>query len=262
MDLGLKNRVAVVMAASQGLGKASAMSLAAEGCKIAICSRDLKNIKKSAAEIKEITAAEVLSMVVDVENREQIDNFMNMVQQKWGKIDILVTNAGGPPPKVFEETNDEEWEKYFRITLMSVIWAIKNALPVMKEQRWGRIINITSIAVKEPIVSLIYSNSLRSAVIGLAKTITREVGKYGITIHNVAPGFHKTAGLERIVNRRVEKGERADDIYREWEESIPLNRIGDPKDLAGLITFLASDQASYMSGNTIQVDGGKFSGLL
>jgi 3-oxoacyl-[acyl-carrier protein] reductase len=179
-----------------------------------------------------------------------------------GKIDILVTNAGGPPPKTFEETNDEEWEKYFKITLMSVIWAIKNALPAMKEQRWGRIINITSIAVKEPIVSLIYSNSLRSAVVGLAKTISREVGKYGINIHNIAPGYHKTAGLERIVKRRVEKGEKADDIYHEWEDSIPLKKIGEPKDLAGLITFLASDQASYMSGNTIQVDGGKFGGLL
>ena len=262
MDLGLRDKVAVVFAASKGLGKSAAFSLAVEGCRVALCSRNDQNIKQAAAEIEKLTSAELFPCVVDVEQAEHIREFISAVTKKWGRVDILITSAGGPPVKSFDETTDDEWEKYYNVTVMSVIRAIRAVLPGMKKRRWGRIINITSISVKEPIMNLIYSNALRLAVVGLAKTLSRELGPYGITVHNVAPGYHKTEGLERIVKRRVENGEKAEDVYREWEKSVPLQRIGDAEDLAALITFLASEKAKYMSGNTIQVDGGRYAGSL
>jgi 3-oxoacyl-[acyl-carrier protein] reductase len=262
MDLGLEGKVAVVLAASKGLGKAAARELAGEGCRVAICSRDEENIKQAAEDITSETNAEVLPFLVDVEKPDHIKSFISEVQKKWQKVDILVNNAGGPPVKTFDETTDEEWETYFNITLMSVIRAIREVIPGMKKQKWGRIINITSISVKEPIMGLIYSNSLRLAVVGLAKTLSRELGPDGITIHNVAPGFHRTDGLERIVKKRVDNGEHADDIYKEWEQSVPVKKIGEPEDLAALIAFLASDRAHYMSGTTIAVDGGRVVGVM
>jgi len=262
MDLGLKDKVAVVFAASKGLGKATAFALANEGCRVAICSRNEADIHQVAGEIQSDSGAEVFPFVVDVEYGEQIRDFLSAVLKKWQKIDILVTNAGGPPVKSFDETTDQEWEKYFNITFMSVVRAIREVIPAMKKQRWGRIINITSISVKEPIMGLIYSNALRLAVVGLAKTLSRELGPDGITVHNVAPGYHRTAGLERIVKRRVENGERADDIYKEWENGTPLRKIGEPQDLAAVISFLASEGAHYMTGNTITVDGGKVAGVM
>jgi 3-oxoacyl-[acyl-carrier protein] reductase len=261
MQMGLADRVAVVFAASKGLGKAAANSLASEGCKVAICSRSKDNINQAAQEIRAATQTEILPYVVDVEKNDDIQSFIAMVLEKWKKIDILVTNAGGPAVKTFDETTDEEWHKYFNVTFLSVVRTIRAVLPSMKQQRWGRIINITSISVKEPIMSLIYSNALRLAVVGLAQTLSKEVGQYAITVHNVAPGYHRTEGLERIVKKRVELGEKAEDVYRQWEKSIPLQKIGQPQELAALITFLASEQSSYMTGTTIQVDGGRYSGI-
>jgi len=262
MELGLRDKVAVVLAASKGFGKACALALAGEGCKVAICSRNEQQIQQAAGEIHKSTAAEIFPGCVDVEIREQIDSFVAAVLARWQKIDILVTNAGGPPVKNFEETTDQEWEKYFRITFMSVVWAIKNVLPAMKKQKWGRIINITSMSVKEPIKNLVYSNALRPAVIGLAKSLSAEVGPFGITVHNIAPGYHRTDGLERIVKKRVEQGERAADIYAQWEQSTPLRRIGEPAELAALVTFLCSNQAEYLTGNTIQIDGGRVGAIM
>jgi 3-oxoacyl-[acyl-carrier protein] reductase len=262
MELGLQQRVAVVLAASKGFGKACALTLAREGCKVAICSRNEQQIKEAAGEINRLTGREIIPGAVDVENRDQIDSFIKTVLAKWQKIDILVTNAGGPPVKGFEETVDAEWEKYFRITFMSVVWAIKAVLPVMKKNRWGRIINITSISVKEPIMNLVYSNALRPAVIGLAKSVSKEVGAYGITVHNIAPGYHRTDGLERIVKKRMEQGEQQEAIYAQWEQSTPLRRIGEASELAALVTFLCSDQAAYLTGNTIQIDGGRANSIM
>jgi 3-oxoacyl-[acyl-carrier protein] reductase len=261
MDLGLKNKTAIVFAASKGLGKAAALSLAKEGCNVAICSSNRNNIEKTAEEIRKQSDSEVFPAVVDLLQSSQIDEFLELVLEKWGKTDILVTNVGGPPVKSFEETTNEEWIKYFQIIVMSVITAIRKVLPGMQKQNWGRIINITSSAVKQPFPGLIYSNSLRSAVVGLTKTLSQEYGKYNIHFHNVAPGFFKTEGLERIVTKRVEEGETREEIYAAWEKVVPLNRIGKPEELAALIAFLASEQAGYMSGNTILADGGKFAGM-
>jgi 3-oxoacyl-[acyl-carrier protein] reductase len=261
MDFGIKNKTAVIFAASKGLGKAAAISLAQEGCKIAISSSNRNNIEKAAEEIRNETRGEVFPAVVDMEQSSQINEFLDLVSKKWGKVDILITNVGGPPVKSFEETTNDEWVRYYNIIVMSLIYAYRKVLPQMKRQNWGRIINITSSAVKQPFPGLIFSNSLRLAVIGLTKTLSQEYGKYNIHFHSVAPGFYETEGLERIVKKRVEAGENREDIYSEWKKAVPLNRIGNPKELAALITFLASEQAGYMSGNTILADGGKFAGM-
>ncbi len=262
MDLEIKNKVAIVFAASKGLGKAAALALAKEGCRVAICSRDAKKIERVAGEIEAISGSAVLGRAVDVGKKEDIDRFIKNVVDRWGTIDILVNNAGGPLVATFEQSQDDEWLKWYNLTFMSVVRAVKAALPFLKQNNWGRIINITSSSVKAPIESLVYSNSIRLAVVGLAKTLSRELGQYGITVHNVAPGYHLTDGLERIIDNRVEQGQKREDVLNEWSQNIPVGRIGEPEDLAALITFLASGKAGYMSGTTISVDGGLYAGTL
>jgi len=164
--------------------------------------------------------------------------------------------------KGFEETTDEEWHYWYDVTFMGVVRSIRRVLPHMKKQKFGRIINITSISVKAPVERLIYSNALRLAVVGLAKSLSMELGPFGITVNNVAPGYHLTEGLERIIRKREEEGATRADVLSQWEEKIPLRRLGQPQDLAALITFLASQQASYITGTTIQVDGGLYAGTL
>ena len=251
MDLNLKNKVAVVFAGSKGLGKAAAMSLASEGCRLAICSRDIKNLEQARDEIMTKAGSEVITFVVDVGKKSDIEKFIK-----------TVTNGGGPPVKPFIDTNDEEWHTWFDNTFMSVVRSIKAVIPSMQINKWGRIINITSVSVKAPIENLIYSNSLRLGVVGLAKTLAAELGPLGITVNNVAPGYHLTDGLERIIKTKIDAGMQRDKVLKQWNEKIPLRRIGVPNDLAGLITFLASDRASYLTGTTIQVDGGMYSGVL
>jgi 3-oxoacyl-[acyl-carrier protein] reductase len=262
MDLKLKGKVAVVFAASKGLGKGAALALAEEGCRVAICSRNAEAIKKSAEEIVQISATEVFYQVVDVEQKQQIEYFIKAVADRFGSIDILVTNAGGPPVANFEQSSDEEWQKWYNITFMSVVRAVKAALPYLKKDGFGRIINITSSSVKASIENLIYSNSLRLAVVGLAKSLSRELGPFGITVHNVAPGYHMTDGLERIIKAKVKEGKTRQDVLKTWTDNVPVRRIGEPEDLAALITFLASGKTGYMSGTTIQVDGGTFIGTM
>ena len=262
MDLRLKGKIAVVFAASKGLGKAAALALAEEGCKVAICSRNKDMIEQAAREISAKTKTEVFAKVVDVEFKDQIENFIKTVADKYGTIDILVTNAGGPPVANFEQSKDEEWQKWYNITFMSVVRSVRAALPYLKHGDFGRIINITSSSVKSSIDNLIYSNSLRLAVVGLAKSLSRELGQYGITVHNVAPGYHLTDGLERIIKAKVEAGMSREQVLKVWTDNVPVGRIGRPEDLAALVTFLASGKTGYMSGTTIQVDGGTFIGTM
>jgi len=261
VDLGLKNKRAIVLAASKGLGKAAAESLAKEGCQLAICARNEDQLNQ-AKQALEALGVPVFARPVDVANSEALIQFLQQSNEQMGGVDILVTNAGGPPVKSFEETTEDEWQYWYGVTFMSVVHSIKTVLPYMKQQKWGRIINITSISVKAPVERLIYSNSLRLAVVGLAKTLSIEVGPFNITVNNVAPGYHLTDGLERIVKKRMEAGEQREDVFASWTQRIPLRRIGQPNDLASLITFLASEQASYLTGATIQVDGGLYPGTL
>lgn len=262
MDLKLDKKVAVVLAASKGLGKAAALALAAEGCKLAICSRDAGHITKVAGEIKQSTKSDVFHQAVDVGSKEDLDNFIAAAGEEFGAVDILVTNAGGPPVKNFSETSEEEWHYWYEVTFMSVVRSVQAVLPLMQQRGWGRIINITSVSVKAPVERLIYSNALRLAVIGLAKSLSAELGPMGITVNNVAPGYHLTAGLERIIKKRIERGAEREAVLSDWTKKIPVGRLGQPQDLAGLITFLASEQAGYINGATIQVDGGLYPGTM
>lgn len=262
MDLEIKSKVAVVLAASKGLGKATAKALAAEGCKVAICSRDEEKIKAVERELQKEYKIETLSYVADLQYKDEIEAFILAVKNRWGQIDILINNAGGPPVASFEDSEDEEWLKWYNITFMSVTRTIKAALPMLKKSGQGRIINITSASVKAPIENLIYSNAIRLAVIGLAKSLSIELGVYGITVHNVAPGYHLTDGLERIVKKRVESGEEREKVLQTWAHSIPVKRIGKAEELAALVAFWASGKAGYMTGTTIQVDGGRTTSTL
>ena len=215
MELGLKNKKAIVLAASKGLGKAAAESLAAEGCHLAICARDERQLNQTADQLRK-NGVEVFAMAVDVADANRLNQFFEQSIKALGGIDILVTNAGGPPVKSFEETNEQEWHYWYDVTFMTVVRSVQNVLPHFKRQKWGRIINITSISVKAPVERLIYSNALRLAVVGLAKTLSMELGPYNITVNNVAPGYHLTDGLERIVKKRMEAGETREAIFAQW----------------------------------------------
>ena len=262
MDFGLQGKKAIVLAASKGLGKAAAEALASEGCALAICARNAEPLQKTARAINKRYQVPVFTGTVDIHDKTNLESFLEESIGKMGGVDILVTNAGGPPVKGFEETTDEEWAYWYEITFMGVVRSIRKVLPQMKKQKFGRIINITSISVKAPVERLIYSNALRLAVVGLAKSLSAELGPLGITVNNVAPGYHLTDGLERIVRKRVEGGESREAVFAQWENKIPMRRIGRPEDLAFLIAFLASERASYITGTTIQVDGGLYSGTL
>ena len=262
MNLNLEGKTALVLASSKGLGKAAATALAEEGCRLALCARNEIVLKETAAEIQRKNDRPVFYRGVDVKNKSELEAFIHETAEKFGSLDILVTNAGGPPVKSFEESTDDEWHEWYEVTFMSVVRSIHTVLPFMKEQRFGRIINITSISVKAPVERLIFSNALRLAVVGLAKSLANELGPYGVTVNNVAPGYHLTEGLERIVKKKEEAGLARDVIFDEWKQRIPLRKIGMPRDLAGLITFLASEQAGYITGTTVQVDGGLYPGVL
>ncbi len=262
MDFGLKGKKAIVLAASKGLGKAAAQALAGEGCALAVCARNEEQLQKTAAQIKSRYHVPVFARKADIADKSELESFIEQAIGEQGGADILVTNAGGPPVKNFAETTDEEWHYWYQVTFMGVVRSVRKVLPLMKKQRFGRIINITSVSVKAPVERLIYSNALRLAVVGLAKTLSMELGPFGITVNNVAPGYHLTDGLERIIRKRMEEGQPRQAVLAAWEEKIPLHRLGQPDDLAGLIAYLASERASYITGTTVQVDGGLYSGTM
>ena len=257
MDFQIKNKNAIVCASSQGLGKAAAMELASEGVNIVISSRseqDLLNVKE---EIETSSSVKVISVVADLNKPENIDNLYNKAHSELGPIDILVNNAGGPPPSNFESLNDEDWLKAFNLTMMSSIRLSKLVLPGMKKKNWGRIINISSVSVKTPVPGLFLSNSLRMGVLGWSKALSDEVAPKGITVNSVCPGSTRTSRITKILKSQSESTGRAlEEIESVAAAKIPMLRIGEPKELAALIAFLASERASYMTGLAIQVDGG------
>jgi 3-oxoacyl-[acyl-carrier protein] reductase len=257
MDLGLKEKVALVVASSQGLGRAVAEELAAEGASLVLCSRSPERIAEAAAAIADKTGAHVLGIPGDVTYPADIKRIVDSGNERFGKIDILVTNAGGPPAGRFDQLSQEQWEAATRLTLFSAVELARAVLPGMKTRGWGRILNITSIAVKQPVENLLLSNSLRAAVTGFARTLANEVAADGITVNNILPGYTRTERLDELANMMSEKlGISADEFRSKWEQEIPMKRLGDPREFAALATFLASERASYITGTSIQVDGG------
>ncbi|MGA9364781.1 MAG: SDR family oxidoreductase [Bacteroidota bacterium] len=263
MDLGLRDRVALVTAASQGLGKAIALGLAEEGAKVVICSRSGQHIKAAADDIRERTGFEVLPIAADVRKLSNIKALVEKTVSKFGRIHILVTNAGGPPVATFPDLDEEKWAEGLDLTFLSVVRLIREVIPHMQKQKWGRIINMTSFTVKQPVDDLIISSSLRPAIIGLAKVLANQYGKDGILVNNVCPGSILTKRQDEIIaSRAQQRNISVEEYLAEAIKPIPLGRMGEPVEVANLVVFLASERASYITGATIQVDGGLVKGLL
>jgi len=257
MDTGLKDKTVLITASSMGIGKAVAEMFAEEGCKIAISSRSKENLLSTAAELKEKYSIEPFWSVCDLNKQKDIENTFNAVSSHFGNIDILVNNCGGPVPGLFQQLEEEDWNNAYEQVLLSSVRFSKLVLPGMMASNWGRIINLTSISVKQPVDNLILSNSLRAGVTGLTKSLSNEIAKFNITVNNVAPGMTLTRRLyELAVVEAKEKGKSHEEILVEMAKRIPLNRLGRPEEIASVVVFLASKQASYVTGVTIQVDGG------
>ena len=257
MDFQIKNKTAIVCASSQGLGKAAALELASEGVNLVISSRNEETLLSVKKEIETSTNAKIVSVVADLNKPKDIDNLYAKANSELGPIDILINNAGGPPPSNFDSLNDEDWLKAFNLTMMSSIRLSKLVLPDMKERNWGRIINISSVSVKTPVPGLFLSNSLRMGVLGWSKALSDEVAPKGVTVNSVCPGSTRTARITNIFQSQSEAmGKTIEEIESHAASNIPMLRIGEPKELAALIAFLASERASYMTGLAIQVDGG------
>jgi 3-oxoacyl-[acyl-carrier protein] reductase len=263
MDLGLKNRVALVAASSRGLGKACALELAREGAQVVICGRDPGSLSAAAAEIASATGVEVLPLEADLTEDAQIRHLVAGALNRFGQIDILVTNNGGPPAGFFDDFDDEAWLAAHQLTLLSAVRLIRAVLPAMRAQGWGRIINITSVSVKQPIDNLLLSNVYRPGVIGLAKTLSAQLAADGITVNNVAPGYTRTDRVRDLARARAtDTGQAVEEVLTGTVASVPMGRMGEPGELAALVAFLASERAGYITGATIQVDGGYVASLL
>jgi 3-oxoacyl-[acyl-carrier protein] reductase len=265
MDLGLKGRVAIVCAASQGLGKAAAEGLAHEGTHVVICARDKKRILTAAKQISAAVRGDsvtVVPVVADLTKAKDIKKLVAAALREFGRLDILVTNAGGPPVGLFPDLDDTQWGAGIALNLMSAIRCIREVLPHMQKRKWGRIVNITSLTVKQPVDDLIISSTVRPGILGLSKVLANQYAKEGITFNNVAPGYIMTARQEELSNARAaKKGVSVGQYIRELSKDVPVGRYGSPAELANVIVFLASEKASYVNGTTISVDGGLVKGL-
>lgn len=261
MDFGITGQTAVVAAASKGLGRACAVALAQEGVNVAIFARDLNALNETAAAVRS-AGAQALVIQADVTQTAQIQQVVDQAANQFGRLDILVCNAGGPPPGTFQDVNDEQWEQAFHLNLMSAVHLIRAALPHMRRQGGGRIINLVSSSVREPIEGLILSNSIRSAVIGLAKTLSQELGPDHITINNIITGRILTNRLRSLRERTAQQlGITVEEALKQSEKDVPLGRLGEPEELAALVAFLASRQGGYITGTSIPVDGGLLKGI-
>lgn len=263
MDLGLRGKVAVVAAASKGLGRAVAQELAAEGARVVICARSRESLDRARDEIAEDTHADVYAVVADLSTTAGIDAVAREALARFGRVDILVNNAGGPPSGPFEQHAWETWESAVHLTLRSAVELTRRLLPAMRERHWGRIINVTSIAVKQPVDGLILSNSIRAAVTGWARTLATEVATDGVTVNNVLPGYTRTERVEQLnAARAASEKVSVDEIQRRIEAQIPMRRLGEPREFGALVAFLASERASYITAQSWAVDGGWVRALL
>jgi len=262
MDLGLEGKVALVTAASKGLGKAIAMELASEGCNVAICARNKDGLQEAAADIKKATGADILTFKTDVTSLKQLEALVTTVEEKHKRIDILLSNAGGPPLGTFDKLDLSDFKWAVELNLLSTINLCRMVVPGMKKRKWGRIINLTSISAKQPLDNLMLSNTARAGVLGFSKTLSTEVAPNRITVNCICPGYTLTDRLKSFAkdlskSSKVSVGQ----IYNSWQRAIPANRLAEPEEVAHLAAFLASEKAAYITGTSIQIDGGFIKGL-
>ncbi|MEY4095431.1 MAG: hypothetical protein RLZZ53_2630 [Acidobacteriota bacterium] len=256
MDFGLKGKRAIVMAASRGLGYASALGLAREGCRLVICSRDKQRIDNAAEQIRKATGADVTALEADVSSATEAKRLVDAAVSAYGGLEIVVHNAGGPPAGETLAMNEDQWQKAFEQNLLSFTRIVSAAVPEMKKAGYGRILTIASSSIKQPIPNLALSNALRAGVWGLAKTLSRELGPSGILVNVIAPGRIDTERIAELDAAMATKiGKSVEDVRKTSVGTIPLGRLGRPEELANLVVFLASEAGSYITGQAITVDG-------
>ncbi len=257
MDLGLRGRGALVAGSSRGLGRAIARELAFEGADVVLCARGEEELVEAAREIREAFGVRAVPVTTNLSDPAGVQKVVDAALSELGHVDILVTNTGGPPAGTFEEHSLDVWREALRQNLESVLGLVAAVLPQMKRRGWGRIVNVTSIAVKQPVDGLILSNSIRAAVTGFARTLANEVAAHGITVNNVMPGYTRTERLGELAARIArDRGITEEEATAGWEAEIPLGRLGEPRELAAAVAFLASERASYITGTSLAVDGG------
>jgi 3-oxoacyl-[acyl-carrier protein] reductase len=257
MDLGLAGKVALVGGASRGIGRAIAAGLAQEGCRVAICARDRQRLDATAEELSSTSGTDVLAVACDMSKQNDIARFVAATVERLGRLDVVVNNAGGPPPGTFDAHDDDAWQHALDQNFLSVVRTVREALPHLRRAGGGRVINLTSVAVKEPIPGLILSNASRLGVVGLAKTLSRELGPDNITVNTICPGLTLTDRMRELYGGRASAaGRTLEEELATEAQRIPLGRLGQPEDVAALAVFLASEQARHITGTTIQVDGG------
>lgn len=262
MDLGLNQKVALVAASSKGLGKAVALSLAKEGADLIICARNQENLEVVSKEVVSF-GRNVLAIPGDLTNYSQVKEIVSSGVERFGKIDVLVTNCGGPPSGNFLDFTIDDWEYAINLNLMSTIYLCKEVIPFMVKQNWGRIVMITSVSVKQPIPGLILSNVARAGVAGLAKSLSNEFGRNNILVNVVCPGYTLTKRITDLAETlSVKRKISIEKIKEEWENQNALNRMATPEEFANVVSFLVSERASHLTGTTIQVDGGYVKSLL
>ena len=262
MDLHLTNRVAAVAASSAGLGYASALTLAQEGCRVALCGRRPDKLEAAAQAIYAETGVDVFAMELDISQADAPARFIAATAEHFGQLDIVVANAGGPPSGPFVDMSDAQWQGAVDANLMSAVRLFREALPHLRQSDQPRLIAITSISAKQPLESLVLSNATRAGVHGLVKTLSREIAATGITVNAVCPGITKTDRITELSQQRADReGISLDEAYAQQAASVPMGRMGDPMEFGAAVTFLASKQAAFISGVALPVDGGFLAGL-
>lgn len=266
MDLGLAGKSVMVCASSEGIALAAAKRFAAEGARVAMCSRDRGKLDRAAELVRAAgpggAPVEVFAEALDVTDAPAVERFVAAATERFGGVDVCVTNAGGPPAKMFLDTTPEEWDRAYALNLKSTVLFARAVLPGMQRRRWGRIVTITSVSVRQPVSDLVYSNTVRAGVVGLVKSLSNEFGKDGITVNNVGPGYTATERLRGLVRSRSAAAGVSEEAYLSTlGEQAALRRVGEPEEVADAIVWLASERASYITGQTLLVDGGVYKGL-